>query len=389
MQRILLAIAGAAAFCAAVTFLLQMAIARGIAATDIVLFTSAATLLLAIGAAALAYRAFNRANLVVAELERLTRSMDAAIKDVSLRGDREAAKLADLNATVSSRLDALSRKKATKPATDNESIATDERSGESGKAGAAGPAVPVDPEIEAIDTALRRMVAGGTADLSVQPIIAAGRGEAGGFEAHFHIQPEEGKPVDVRRLDRQVADVDPAILERLAVVSATEAIRRRLGDIGERKPVHVAISSALLQDGFEFAAVLDIFKLHPSLARSVVLSLPAEIVESGQHAAALELLSGLGIRFAVEDGTGSQPEMDQIKKAGIGAVKIAADRLLDRGKSRKAGPDGTMLVELARGAGLDIIATGVQSEEDAVALIDMGVDLMTGDRLAAPRRLKS
>ncbi|MDQ2704961.1 MAG: hypothetical protein M3Y43_07340, partial [Pseudomonadota bacterium] len=89
MQRILLAIAGAAAFCAAVTFLLQITIARGLPATEIVLVTSSATLLLSLGAAALAYRAFNRANLIASELERLTRSMDAAIKDVSLRGDRE------------------------------------------------------------------------------------------------------------------------------------------------------------------------------------------------------------------------------------------------------------------------------------------------------------
>ncbi len=61
MQRILLAIGGAAAFCAAVTFLLQIAIARGLPATDIVLVTASATMLLSIGAAAFAYRAFNRA----------------------------------------------------------------------------------------------------------------------------------------------------------------------------------------------------------------------------------------------------------------------------------------------------------------------------------------
>ena len=62
MQRILLAIAGAAAFCAAVTFLLQVAISRGLPATDIVLVTASATLLLSVAAAAFAYRAFNRAN---------------------------------------------------------------------------------------------------------------------------------------------------------------------------------------------------------------------------------------------------------------------------------------------------------------------------------------
>jgi EAL domain-containing protein (putative c-di-GMP-specific phosphodiesterase class I) len=392
MQRILLAIAGAAAFCAAVTFLLQIAIARGLPATDIVLVTASATLLLSLGAAAFAYRAFSRSKLVAAELERLTRSMDAAIKDVSLRGDRDAAKLEDFNAVLSGRLEALSARISQVDA-DTEG----DRPAEAETPAPARKSKPAPAESQApdpvgepgIDIALRRMMAGGQADLSLQPIIAAGRGEAGGFEVHFHIQPEEGKPADIRRLQQPVADVDPAAFERLAVVSSTEAARRGLGDISEKMPLHIAVSSALLDDGLEFATVLDIFKLHPALAKSVVMSLPAELVESGQHAAALELLSGLEIRLAAEDWSGSQATLDTLKKAGVGAVKIAAARLLDRVKLRKGQPTGTALVEMADAAGIEIIATDVGSEEDAVSLIDMGVDLMTGERLSAPRRLKT
>ena len=58
-------------------------------------------------------------------------------------------------------------------------------------------------------------------------------------------------------------------------------------------------------------------------------------------------------------------------------------------KLRKGQANGAALVETAGEAGLEIIATDVQSEEDAVTLIDMGVDLMTGERLAAPRRLQA
>ena len=396
MQRILLAIAGAAAFCAAVTFLLQIAIARGLPATDIVLVTASATLLLSVGAAAFAYRSFKRANLVAAELERLTRSMDAAIKDVSLRGDRGAARLDDLNAAVSSRLEALAARIS--PSEDRADDHTDAHGADSEpypparKAKQGHAAVQQAPDIldaTGVEIALRRMVAGGQADLSLQPIIAPGRGEAGGFEVHFHVQPEEGKPVDIRRLQRPLPDVDPAAYERLAVVSATEAVRRGLGDISEKMPLHIAVSSGLLQDGLEFAAVLDIFKLHPALAKSVVLSLPAELVESGQHRAALELLSGLDVRLAAEDWNGSQASLDKLKKAGVGSVKVVAERLLDRTKVRKGAPTGAALIEMAGGAGMDVIATEVQSEEDAVSLIDMGVDLMTGERLSAPRRLKT
>ncbi|HEY6633452.1 MAG TPA: EAL domain-containing protein [Rhizobiaceae bacterium] len=392
MQRILLAIAGAAAFCAAVTFLLQIAIARGLPATDIMLVTASATLFLSLGAAAFAYRAYSRSSVVAAEFERLTRSMDAAIKDVSLRGDREAAKLEDFNAALSGRLDALSARLS--PA-DTETDADRPARPETPAPARRHKAVPVEAQSAdavgepGVDIALRRMVAGGQADLSLQPIIAAGRGEAGGFEVHFHVQPQDGKPVDIRRLAQPVAGVDPAAFERLAVVASTEAARRGLGDVSEKMPLHIAVSSALLDDGLEFATVLDIFKLHPALAKSVVMSLPAELVQSGQHAAALDLLSGLEIRLAAEDWSGSQADLDTLKKAGVAVVKIAAARLLDRAKPRKGQPTGAALAPMAEAAGVEIVATDVGSEEDAVRLIDMGVDLMSGERLSAPRRLRA
>src|SRR5690606_31039654 len=122
---------------------------------------------------------------------------------------------------------------------------------------------------------------------------------------------------------------------------------------------------------------------------SVVMSLPAELLESGAHSAALDLLSGLDIRFAVEDWSGDRADLDRMKAIGVNALKIGADRLLDRVKQRKGQPNGAGLVEIADGAGIDVIATNVQSEEDAVSLIDMGVDLMTGERLSPPRRLKT
>lgn len=384
MQRILLAIGGAAVFCAAMTVLLRMAVSRGLPVTEIMLVTASATLLLAIAAAAFAYRAFKRANLVAAELERLTRSMDAAIKDVSLRSDRDAAKLEDLNALVSGRIDALAGAKASP---DADIDATPAAKQEPDKV-PQKPAVAEDPETAEIDTALRRLVVGGHPDLSLQPIIAAGRGEAGGFEVHVHIQPVDGKPVDIRRLDRRIANVDPAAYERLVLVAATEAVRRRLGDISETKPLHVAVSTALLQDGLEFATVLDIFKLHPSLAKSIVVSVPAELLESRQHSAAIELLANAGVRVAAEDWAGSQDAVAKLGKLGVTTVKISAERLLDRTKTRKNAPNGASLVATVMQADMAVVATDVASEEDAVSLIEMGVDLMTGARLSAPRPLK-
>ena len=389
MQRILLAIGGAAAFCAAATLLLQVAISRGLPISELVLVTASATLLLAITAAVFAYRAFNRSNMVMMELDRLTRSMDAAIKDVSAHVARDTAMIDDLSTSVSHKLETLSARIAPNEDTASAADSKPEPHGSDGKHGhppqAPGPDVL---DASGVEIALRRVVASGQAELSIQPIIAPGRGAAGGFEVHFHIQPEEGQPVDIRRLHRALPGVDPAAFDRLAVVSATEAARRRLADVNEKVPLHVAISSALLQDGLEFSAVLDVFRLHPGLAKSVVVSLPAELAESDQHRAALEILSGLDIRIAAEDWSGAQGGLDKMKQAGVNYVKLAADRLLDRPKARKGVPGGAMLLEMALAAGIEVIATDVRSDEDAVSLIDMGIELMTGERLSGPRRLK-
>jgi EAL domain-containing protein (putative c-di-GMP-specific phosphodiesterase class I) len=36
-----------------------------------------------------------------------------------------------------------------------------------------------------------------------------------------------------------------------------------------------------------------------------------------------------------------------------------------------------------------VIATGVSNDEDAVNLLDLGIDLMIGDRFSPPRRVRS
>ena len=387
MQRILLAIAGAAILSAVATLLLQLAIARGLPVDEVVLLTAIATLMLAGLSAFLSYRALNRSNEVSAELERLSRSMDAAIKDVSARGDRDAAVLGNLSATISSKLDALSGKRTGGQADDGQgkAEAASKRAKPVRKPGHADTDLLDRPGVEA---ALRRIAAADEADLALQPIIAAGRGAAGGFEVHFHIHPEEGEPVDLRRLPRDLEGLDSAAIERLAVASATEAARKRPGDINQKMPLHVAVSGGLLDNGLEFAAVLDIFRLHPALAHSIVLSLPADLIEADDHRAPLEILSGLDVGLAAEDWTGTADGLETIKKSKCTIIKLSADRLLDKGSRRAGSPNGAELIAMIADAGMEIIATDVASDEDAVSLIDMGIDLMTGERLSPPRRIR-
>jgi EAL domain-containing protein (putative c-di-GMP-specific phosphodiesterase class I) len=50
---------------------------------------------------------------------------------------------------------------------------------------------------------------------------------------------------------------------------------------------------------------------------------------------------------------------------------------------------GAELAENAAEMGLSIVATGVVRDDDAVGLIDLGIDLMEGERFSGPRRIRS
>ncbi len=389
MQRILLVIGGTAVFCAVVTLLLQLAIARGLPVNELVLITALATLLLAVAATFLSYRAINRANDVWDELGRLSRSMDSAIKDLTARCDRDAAVLGEVSATVSRKLEALAAGHGSaKDKHNEESASVPSAAAKKGKQARKSTDEPSDTlDQPGVEIALRRAVSSEAADLALQPIIAAGRGAAGGFEVHLHVQPEDGKAVDIRRMPHTLADFDQAAFERLMIVTASEAARKRPADINDRIPLHVAISEALLHDGLEFAAVLDIFRLHPALARAIVLSLPATVAESADSLAPLEVITGLDVGLAVEGWDGTPESLSNIKQARCRLIKMPAARLLDRGTAKGAAP-GADLIAMIADAGIEIIATDVGSDEDAVSLIDMGIDLMCGDRLSPPRRVK-
>ena len=65
-------------------------------------------------------------------------------------------------------------------------------------------------------------------------------------------------------------------------------------------------------------------------------------------------------------------------------LKIGANRLLDREKPRRKSVPASTIIESAEADGLLVVATDVANDEDAVSLIDLGLDLMAGPRFGGP-----
>ncbi len=253
--------------------------------------------------------------------------------------------------------------------------------------------LPAAPLAAGAEVAYLKAIQTGIFDLALQPIVSVSGSNAAGFEVFANLPIEGGQTIDIRRPADHRARGNAATFERLLFTVAMQAGRKRLGAASTSMPLHIAVSEALLNDGKEFAAVLDMLQFYPDLARSFVLSFPAETLLAERHRQALGLLAGKGARFAAE---GWAEDRLAAELAGMGAaaptglafIKMSADRLLDRESRRQKLIPAVSLLERAAAGNLTIVATGVANDEDAVALIDLGVDLMAGPRFGGPKRLK-
>jgi EAL domain-containing protein (putative c-di-GMP-specific phosphodiesterase class I) len=130
-------------------------------------------------------------------------------------------------------------------------------------------------------------------------------------------------------------------------------------------------------------------QFYPDLAACLVLSMPHALLGTGgSHAQALDLIAARGVRFAGEGWADGGASGTQPSTIGLTFMKIAADRLLDRERVGPGARSSLSIAEQAAAAKLTLLATGVASDDDAMALLDLGVDLMSGPRFGDPRRLR-
>lgn len=235
---------------------------------------------------------------------------------------------------------------------------------------------------------IARAVAESALELSLRPVVSLSRGSAAAFDVFGHFAGPDGQPLDVGRLFDEAPGLDRAGFERLLAQEALHASRRIVVDSTEA-PLHVPVSAALLQSASDREALVARLRAHGSAARSIVFDLPAALLPAPDDVqAALDAFAGCGVGLAVECGDGDTADFGRLRDAGIGAVRFPVGRLLGRTRARKNHPSGIEVTDAAHAAGIAVIADGVNSDDDAMALVDLGVDLMTGPRFSGPRRLR-
>ncbi|WP_274629990.1 EAL domain-containing protein [Arvimicrobium flavum] len=225
-------------------------------------------------------------------------------------------------------------------------------------------------------TALERV------ELSLQPIVSVTTGHVCGFDVSRAVHGRERKPLVLRRISQPPPGFDIAAFERQTIVAAIEAGDSQLAGITDG-PLHVAISDGLLDARRELDLVVELAHLQPAARSAVVLVVEARLFECPRLSLALQQLADAGIGFCVEaDGAGAA---NALANPAVKFIRAPASRLIGDGGSGSI--HAARLLAGAARADVRVIATDVSNDDDAIALLDVGVDLMMGDRFSGPTRL--
>lgn len=340
----------------------------------VVAFAALAVALLALAAASFAMRTARKTR---RDLDTVSRALDAALH--ARNGRPNAYGIDEINAIVAQEVDRLSARAEIAPplavvgSTETEAVPRTPR-----KSRAAG-------DIEAL---VAGAIAAGTLEISLRPIVSLAGGAAVAFDAFAHFEAGPDSAVNVGRIRDRSEAIDRAAFERMLVTAAATTARRMLGGQGD-VPVHVPVSEALLTSRRELAAVLEMARAHPAAAGAVVLDLPwRTLATRNTFGKALDRLADAGFVLAAEAG-----DAGSLEPASLGGqarwVRLQAARLLGRRGERGRAMSGREIADALHEAGLGMIADEVQTDDDAIALVDIGIDLMAGPRFSGPRRLRA
>jgi diguanylate cyclase (GGDEF)-like protein/PAS domain S-box-containing protein len=102
------------------------------------------------------------------------------------------------------------------------------------------------------------------------------------------------------------------------------------------------------------------------------------------NTAMLDRLRSLGVRFSIDDfGTGYS-SLSYLKRLPAQAIKIDQSFVKGLGENIEDTAVVRMIVELAHTLGLEVIAEGVETEEQAALLKEMGCDIAQGYHFSKP-----
>ncbi|HEY2652528.1 MAG TPA: EAL domain-containing protein, partial [Solirubrobacteraceae bacterium] len=230
--------------------------------------------------------------------------------------------------------------------------------------------------------------------LYFQPIVALSSGQLVAEEALVRWEhPRRGlvAPGEFLPLAEEtglILSVGQYVLEQACIQAHTWELERAAGggadsDVG----VHVNLSAIELRDRHLAGRVRETLARSGVDPRSLVFEVTETLLlEDEAHVSAtIGELRALGVRFALDDfGTGYS-SLSYLHTLPLDMLKIAKSFVDGLSRGGREASFVRMIIELARTLGVDVIAEGIETQEQASALLALGCDLGQGFYLGRPR----
>jgi diguanylate cyclase (GGDEF)-like protein len=240
-----------------------------------------------------------------------------------------------------------------------------------------------------IETELRRAIDNDQLTLAFQPLIDLPTGEVSGFEALSRWEHPERGPISPAEFI-PVAEESGLILSlgRWALDAAARTLTDWDAKVGRTLPLYVAVNLSAIQIARDdIAAAVSGALRQTSLAgdRLMLELTESAIIQDPQRATrVLEGLKGLDAQVAMDDfGTG-YTSLSYLQRLPIDMLKIDQSFVSGMLKDRDSVAIIRAVLSLADALGMSTTAEGIESEELAKALTELGCDRGQGFFFARP-----
>lgn len=170
------------------------------------------------------------------------------------------------------------------------------------------------------------------------------------------------------------------------VIDTALAQALRWHDAGLFVPVAINLSMTNLLDVRFVDQLVDLLEQHrlpPSLLECEITE-NVLLAESGKVAASLKVIRGLGVRISIDDYGSGYSSLSYLRSFTADELKLDSSFVTGLARSAQNRAIVAASIDLAHSLGLEIVAEGVESEEDLRVLTDLGCDIGQGFLIARP-----
>jgi diguanylate cyclase (GGDEF)-like protein len=218
--------------------------------------------------------------------------------------------------------------------------------------------------------------------LAYQPIVAAHSGEVVCYEALVRMFSDDGKPISAALFVPVIEQLGLAL--ELDKIVLDMAIRHMASEPELSLAINISGLTASQSDWPEY--MKKTLEGYPDIAKRLIIEITetaalADIAETRRFVETLRLLGG---RVSLDDFGAGSTSIRYLRELGLSIMKIDKDLLKDLLVNREQQHLVSVLIELAKGLGIQTVAEGVETVEVADWLRNAHVDYMQGYYFGKP-----